>query len=275
MTKYHIKSDGTPGVCRANAGNCPLSSDSEHFDSVESAQKFADEKMGEKFGYINKSESSNVNLTKKEDPIKRENLKPMKLKGLLSRERKLAEAKSALDDSLAILKGSELYFENGGLTYSEKSQKEQYQKALKEYDEKFNEIANQRSDTKIELNAALKKAKRPLAFLTKRRNEIAVGYLENKMRDINNNFSEHIKTEPTKEEEEESSSSSERVTQLINLEIERLTALNNKKKSGDSMDPAPYVDELSIARGRVTRKKKQLKRAEDELNKFTSENNIE
>lgn len=31
MAKYHIKKDGTPGVCRAQNGNCPFGGESEHF----------------------------------------------------------------------------------------------------------------------------------------------------------------------------------------------------------------------------------------------------
>lgn len=39
MTKYHIKRDGTPGICRAKEGNCPLGSISgEVFDNREDTQ---------------------------------------------------------------------------------------------------------------------------------------------------------------------------------------------------------------------------------------------
>lgn len=39
---YHIKKDGTPGVCRAKPGNCPYGDLSEHFPTVEEAQIHAD-----------------------------------------------------------------------------------------------------------------------------------------------------------------------------------------------------------------------------------------
>lgn len=44
MAKYHIKKDGTPGVCTAQEGACPLGSTSEHFSSPEEAQRFLDTK---------------------------------------------------------------------------------------------------------------------------------------------------------------------------------------------------------------------------------------
>ena len=39
---YHIKKDGTPGICRAKNGNCPYGDSSEHFSSKEEAQIYAD-----------------------------------------------------------------------------------------------------------------------------------------------------------------------------------------------------------------------------------------
>lgn len=42
MAKYHIRKDGRPGICRAKEGNCPLEATSEHFDSLEEAQEYAD-----------------------------------------------------------------------------------------------------------------------------------------------------------------------------------------------------------------------------------------
>lgn len=44
MAKYHIKKDGTPGVCRAQDGKCPLGSNDEHFSTKEEAQNYADKK---------------------------------------------------------------------------------------------------------------------------------------------------------------------------------------------------------------------------------------
>ena len=46
MAKYHVKKDGTPGVCHAQEGNCPLGSSNEHFSSAQQAQDYAD-KMNE------------------------------------------------------------------------------------------------------------------------------------------------------------------------------------------------------------------------------------
>ena len=44
MAKYHIKKDGTPGVCRAQNGNCPFGGESEHFPTKEEAQNYADKR---------------------------------------------------------------------------------------------------------------------------------------------------------------------------------------------------------------------------------------
>ena len=42
MAKYHVKKDGTPGICRAQDGNCPLGDTNEHFSNVQDAQEYAD-----------------------------------------------------------------------------------------------------------------------------------------------------------------------------------------------------------------------------------------
>lgn len=53
MAKYHIKKDGTPGVCRAKEGNCPLGNESEHFPTRAEAQNYAD-KLHERIEERNK-----------------------------------------------------------------------------------------------------------------------------------------------------------------------------------------------------------------------------
>lgn len=42
MAKFHIKTDGTPGVCNAKQGNCPYGDAQHHFSSQEKAQEYAD-----------------------------------------------------------------------------------------------------------------------------------------------------------------------------------------------------------------------------------------
>lgn len=44
MAKYHISKDGTPGVCHAQNGNCPLGGADQHYPTMEAAQAAADEK---------------------------------------------------------------------------------------------------------------------------------------------------------------------------------------------------------------------------------------
>lgn len=41
MAKYHITSNGSPGLCKAT-NNCPLGGEHEHFNTIEDAQKYAD-----------------------------------------------------------------------------------------------------------------------------------------------------------------------------------------------------------------------------------------
>lgn len=52
MAKYHIKKDGTPGICRAKSGNCPLGGSESHFDSIEAANAEAQRKMETEFGLV-------------------------------------------------------------------------------------------------------------------------------------------------------------------------------------------------------------------------------
>lgn len=53
MAKYHIKKDGTPGICRAKDGKCPFGNESEHFPTKEEAQNYAD-KLHERIEKRNK-----------------------------------------------------------------------------------------------------------------------------------------------------------------------------------------------------------------------------
>ena len=52
MSKYHVKKDGTPGICHAQEGNCPLGDSSQHFSSKEEAQDYADK--------VNENNANNV-----------------------------------------------------------------------------------------------------------------------------------------------------------------------------------------------------------------------
>ena len=48
MAKYHVKKDGTPGLCKAQEGNCPLGDSSQHFSTIQDAQDYADKINEEK-----------------------------------------------------------------------------------------------------------------------------------------------------------------------------------------------------------------------------------
>lgn len=39
MVKYHIRADGTPGICRARDGNCPLGNNTAHYNNLSEANE--------------------------------------------------------------------------------------------------------------------------------------------------------------------------------------------------------------------------------------------
>ena len=52
MARYHINSDGEAGACRAVEGNCPFSSEDEHFTSLDAARKFYENKMSSEAPFL-------------------------------------------------------------------------------------------------------------------------------------------------------------------------------------------------------------------------------
>lgn len=48
--RYHIKKDGTPGICQARVGECPLGGTDSHFDSSYEANMASQRLMEERFG---------------------------------------------------------------------------------------------------------------------------------------------------------------------------------------------------------------------------------
>ena len=71
MKKFHIKKDGTVGICNAST-NCPLGSEEEHFDSEEKAQERAD-LLNEKETLINEYKNNSKGRLKKLIQIKKIN----------------------------------------------------------------------------------------------------------------------------------------------------------------------------------------------------------
>jgi tRNA nucleotidyltransferase (CCA-adding enzyme) len=61
--KWHIKPDGTPGICTAKEGNCPYGEASQHYSSKEFAETAAQEILQQKFGYNKKQVAENMNFT--------------------------------------------------------------------------------------------------------------------------------------------------------------------------------------------------------------------
>lgn len=60
--KYHVKETGKPGVCTAQAGNCPLSGEDEHYSDYISA-RIAYEKKHNSLPPKNKKPSKNRPLS--------------------------------------------------------------------------------------------------------------------------------------------------------------------------------------------------------------------
>ena len=56
MAKYHIRKDGTPGICHAQEGNCPLGGSENHVEAetLEQAQRQFD-KRNEHIAELNES----------------------------------------------------------------------------------------------------------------------------------------------------------------------------------------------------------------------------
>ena len=59
MSKYHINKQGKVAECKATVKPCPLGSDNEHFNSMEKAQKYADEKNKNECGVLANQKQKN------------------------------------------------------------------------------------------------------------------------------------------------------------------------------------------------------------------------
>lgn len=82
MAKYHIRKDGTPGVCRARVRPCPYGGDNEHFDTKEEAQRFADEM----YQYISQHKNNNTTTEELEEEFKAKRRNKAKSKKVISGE---------------------------------------------------------------------------------------------------------------------------------------------------------------------------------------------
>lgn len=61
MARYHIKKDGTPGVCHAQPGKCPLGGEGQHSPTAQAAQQSADSAHSNSFvGSNNRFSSDDV-----------------------------------------------------------------------------------------------------------------------------------------------------------------------------------------------------------------------
>lgn len=62
MAKYHIKKDGTPGLCRAKKGKCPLGGSESHYSNLEEAEVAAQSQLEAKFGVLAAESTPRANV---------------------------------------------------------------------------------------------------------------------------------------------------------------------------------------------------------------------
>lgn len=85
MPKFHIKpSTGDPGVCKANSGNCPFGSESEHYTSAEAAREAFEVKMNSASDIATLRKDTLPNLTALYKAAPRANIGISKVYGLLN-----------------------------------------------------------------------------------------------------------------------------------------------------------------------------------------------
>ena len=61
MMKYHIKKDGTPGLCYARTKPCPLGGAENHFDTQEEAERVSQERFENEMGITSHFNEDRVN----------------------------------------------------------------------------------------------------------------------------------------------------------------------------------------------------------------------
>ena len=66
LTKYHIDKNGVPAVCRATKRPCPRGGPEAHFDTMEAADKYAQDNFANNYGIIATEDDNNtLELTSK------------------------------------------------------------------------------------------------------------------------------------------------------------------------------------------------------------------
>lgn len=100
MTKYHIKVDGNPGICKAAEGNCPYGADAKHFDSKQSAQEYAEKAIAERFNVSDEDKAKGI--IEKRYMTENEFKEFKKLTNKLKKTEMLEYAKSFTKDNFGI-----------------------------------------------------------------------------------------------------------------------------------------------------------------------------
>lgn len=142
MTKYHIKKDGTPGICRAAEGNCPLGSEAKHYATKEEAETVAQANFEKEFGVIDVDEMHNERYRRLV-----EDGEEYSMREALERadwvEKKTSEALENGQSSV------DLYTKNGIWS---KERAELHEKILSEFEEKYKNVP---SEGKVVFSAGL------------------------------------------------------------------------------------------------------------------------
>lgn len=116
MAKYHINKNGTPAICKAKDGNCPLGGEGEHFDSKEEAQVEADRRGESEFGIINgvkQSDKKKDNDEKEAEEKKRtreerEKHEEKERKALFNKYKKIVNDNKKRESPFVQIKGEDL-----------------------------------------------------------------------------------------------------------------------------------------------------------------------
>lgn len=151
---YHISKDGTPGICRAQAGRCPLGGASEHFETEAQAYEAAQSQMESKFSVDGHS------LTNEDVQINISNL----IRELNDEPRSLGAKMTILSQKEAMLDAMEMMEEN---PFS-KEELNEVQNSVDTIREQWNEAGYLKNSEKSELGMSKAETKGRIENLLKR-----------------------------------------------------------------------------------------------------------
>lgn len=285
VIKYHIKADGTPGICRAAKGNCPLSTDENHYKTQEEAQVAADKIMSEKHSVFSEGKMPPI-LTKRQ------------MNSLNIREERVKKAMDELDEAEETLKNQISESKDEGTSKVQdvpefKKQHEEYMSKRYAMTEEFYAL-NDSSDVILStmVNPAFGAYKAMDNSAKREQLKVDIEKLDKEQQthidslDGNdaNEYSERMKaydnyvanrrTHIRKLKSIRMNSKSKDEERLMADERLRFSEIeNNYNKLAQEYTSPPKSDtpsnvDLGVAKGRVTRKKRMLEKQKQELSDF-------